>query len=147
MLFRSRLHRYRLILRTQSKAIREAQEKIASLHQQYAGLLQQRQTVLEVKQFMAQSEERMVHKWATHGSVAMSSGLFIALTLIAIFSYAVGQQAIEPIWQAREVLEIKATDDQPNAGPAFVSNERKLMLDDPMLRESVSLMAQRGVRG
>lgn len=144
---RKRLHRYRTILRTQSKAVREAQEKIASLHQQYAGLLQQRQTVLEVKQFLAQSEERMVHKWATHGSVAMSAGLFIALALAAIFSHAIGQQAIEPVWQARGVLDIKAVDDQPNTGEAFVNAERKLLLDDPMLRETVSLMAQRGVRG
>ena len=146
---RKRLHRYRQILRVQVRSTREAQDKIVALHQQYAGLLQQRQTLREVKQFLASSEEHMARKWATHSSVALSCFVVVAVLLMAIFSHAAGQNAIEPVWRVTETIEIEG-DAKPDAkvsASAWAAEERKLLLSEPLLREALSQMAQRGVRG
>ncbi len=146
---RKRLHRYRQILRVQVRSTREAQDKIVALHQQYTGLLQQRQTLREVKQFLASSEEHMARKWATHSSVALSCFMVVAVLLMAIFSHAAGQNAIEPVWRVTETIEIES-DAKPDAkvsASAWAAEERKLIMSEPVLREALSQMAQRGVRG
>jgi chromosome segregation ATPase len=146
---RKRLHRYRQILRVQVRSTREAQDKIVALHQQYTGLLQQRQTLREVKQFLASSEEHMARKWATHSSVALSCFMVVAVLLMAIFSHAAGQNAIEPVWRVTETIEIEpeAKPDAKVSASAWAAEERKLLLSEPVLREALSQMAQRGVRG
>jgi hypothetical protein len=72
----------------------------------------------------------------------------IAFVFLAIFGYAVGQLAVEPVWNATSKLEIQLTPEQlsQTTPEAWLKEQQVALLSDAVLTETVSQMSIRGVR-
>src|SRR5204863_6500627 len=93
---------------------------------------------------LASSEAEMVRRWSTHRAAGLVIGAALAIVFLAIFSYAVGQRVVDPVWRASATFEMSAPADT-NAS-AWAEAQRKLLLSEPMLQETLSQLNQRGTK-
>ena len=143
---RTKLHKYKTLLRQRSKTLRDADRRSRSSKLAVSGLKQQRQMLVEVKKFLESSEAEMVRRWATNKASALVVGTILCLSLLALISYFVGQNAIQPVHRAAMTMVIKTSNDQPLRPVKFVARHRSLLMADAVLNETISQLAQRGTR-
>ncbi|MEX0774415.1 MAG: hypothetical protein WD042_01750 [Phycisphaeraceae bacterium] len=146
---RGKLARYRKVLRERGSMLRQSEARVDSYMHQYEGLLQQRQMLLDVKQFLANSEAEMVRRWATQRAAGIVVGGLFCLLFLAIASYLAGQQIAQPVWQASTVIAgaaPQATAQAPADGDVWLASRRSVLLSDPVLKEAMNQLDQRGLR-
>ena len=143
---RTKLHKYKTLLKQRSKTLRDADRRSRSSKLAVSGLKQQRQMLVEVKNFLESSEAEMVRRWATNKASALVVGIILCLSLLALISYFVGQNAIQPVHRAAMTMVIKTSNDRPLRPVKFVAHHRSLLMADAVLNETISQLAQRGTR-
>lgn len=143
---RTKLHKYKTLLKQRSKTLRDADRRSRSSKLAVSGLKQQRQMLVEVKNFLESSEAEMVRRWATNKASALVVGTILCLSLLALISYFVGQNAIQPVHRAAMTMVIKTSNDRPLRPVKFVARHRSLLMADAVLNETISQLAQRGTR-
>lgn len=153
LLRQERLERYHRLLRERSKAMAETERQRARQQPTAAaiaipgdagGLQQQRQALLEVKQFLEASEAEMVRRWATHKASSLAVTALLGLALLAIFSTMLGHRLASPVWQATAVVDLPLAADQATEPSA--QDIRQILLSEPVLRDVLSQLRQRNVR-
>ncbi len=134
-------------LQKQYQELRAGEAVVDLARQQYAELLEQRQTLLEAKRFLTSVEKEMMRRWSVHRSVGLVGGAVSCLLFILLFSYGVGQRIVKPTWRASTVIGVTmSVFDESSYGDAWLTKQHQLMVGDEMLEEAVRLGAQRGVR-
>lgn len=153
LLRQQRLERYHQLLRERSKAMAETERQRAQQPQaafvggvavDRAGLQQQRQALLEVKQFLEASEAEMVRRWATRKAASLATTALLAVAMLAIFSTMLGHRLTSPVWQATAVVDLPIVGDQ-GAQPT-AQDLRQVLLSEPVVRGVLSQLRQRNVR-
>jgi len=143
---RQKLHHYKALLRERSVALKSAQKRTASTRQQYEGLLQQRQTLIQVKQFLAASEERMVRQWASAHAASLVVGAVIGLALLGLFSYVLGQALTSPLWQASAQIAAPSAAAAQEGRQQWLLKQQDTLLSAPVLAEALNQLNLRGLR-
>ncbi|MDP6059859.1 MAG: hypothetical protein QGH33_13255, partial [Pirellulaceae bacterium] len=142
---RIRLERGRRLLREQHRQMCKQEHALKSLHQQYQGVLKKRQMLLKVEELLADGEARMIRRWATNRAASVATVVAIFLVLNAGLSFVLGRNLTVPMWHATAVLAIDgSTSNEKRVGPAWIAQERRILLSDPVVTEAISQLAQRG---
>ncbi len=103
--------------------------------------------LVEVKKFLEVSEAEMIRRWATQKAANLVVGIVIAITLLAAFSYGIGYQVSQPVWQGDMALSLNLPENQPAPTAAsWAISTRQIVMGEPVLKESLSQLEQRGIR-
>jgi len=144
---RDKLAKAKATLHDRKQKIEEDEKRNASTSAQYAGLVKERQMLVEVKKFLEVSESEMIRRWATTRAAGLVIGATIAVILMASFSYAVGNKIVEPVWRGDMTVEIvlPVGEETPAAG-AWLNSTHQVINNDGVLKETNAQLKQRGVR-
>jgi len=142
-----KLDLYREKLQERYNELRVSEAVVDLARQQYSELLDQRETLIEVKHFLASAEQEMVRRWSVHRGVGLVGGVVSCLLFLLLFSYQFGHRIVDPVWRASTVVGVTATVfDESRYGEAWLTEQHQLMVGDELLAEAIRLGAQRGVR-
>jgi hypothetical protein len=143
-----RLERDHQLLRERSKALVEAEgvQPQAQAATAAAGegteSPQQRQALLEVKQFLEASEAEMVRRWATHKAGGLAVTALLAAAMLAIFSTMLGHRLASPVWQASAVVVLPVVGETEPS----LQEQRQMLVSDLVVRDVLMQLRQRNVR-
>ncbi|MCC7205427.1 MAG: hypothetical protein IT441_10135 [Phycisphaeraceae bacterium] len=140
----AKLDEHERMLREQARSVEQVQNGSQADQQRYAGLLQQRQVLLEVKRFLENSEAEMVRRWATQKAASLVVTALLSVSVLAVASYMLGQRMYEPTWRATSVLQIGHGDEVPAAPDAWLNQEKAILLGDEVLAATVDALVKEG---
>ncbi|MEM6552866.1 MAG: hypothetical protein AAF750_12170, partial [Planctomycetota bacterium] len=121
--------------------LRDAENRVQSSGQQFAGLEKERQMLVEVKRFLEASEAQMVKKWATAKAASLVVGVMITVAALAGAAYLAGQRLATPIHQATLSLEVTGGTDSTGTltpGPTPADFIQDTLLAKPVLNATLT---------
>ncbi len=141
---RAKLHQYRKLMRKRTEGLRQAEVQLQVTRQQYTGLEQQRQMLVEVKKFLESSEAEMVRRWATHKSATLVVGMVLCVLLLTVVSYGSANRFVHPVWRATAVFEATPPEGAETSTAAWLNHHQQLILGDVVMGETISQLNLRG---
>lgn len=127
--------------------LRAGEAVVDLARQQYSELLEQRQTLVEVKRFLGTVEDEMVRRWSVHRGFGLVGGAVSCLLFLLLFSHSVGQRIVDPVWRATMTVGVTmAVIDESRYGDAWLTENHQKLISDEMITEAIRLSTQRGVR-
>jgi len=144
---KKRLDAYRQQLKEQYQELRTGEAIVDLARQQYTQLLEQRETLVEVKRFLCAYEVEVARRWSVNRSVGLVGGVVSCLLFLLLFSYEVGHRIVDPVWRAGTVVGITSEVlDESKYNSTWLTEQHQLLMSDHLVSEAIRLGAQRGVR-
>ena len=140
------LRSYQRQLKERVSSLKADEAVVELAKQQYSELLEQRKTLVEVKRVMIDWENEMIRRWSIHRGIGLVGGLVACMLFLLLFSHAVSDQLIDPVWRSKTVVGVTSTViDESQYGPQWITENHQLLVSDDLLQEAIRLGTQRGV--
>lgn len=121
-------------------------QEIENYQQKYEGFKQQKKMLVEVKNYLANTEEQLVKRWATQKGAWLAVGLISCLMVLSQGSYLLGYWVVKPLWRATIEFEV-ATDPQAaeQNRQIWLGEHKKNLLDEAVLTGTLEHLRGRGI--
>ncbi len=129
--------------------MRDAENRVQSSGQQFAGLDKERQMLVEVKRFLEQSEGQMIRRWATQKAAGYVVAAVLTVAVLAAGAYVAGQKFTQPVYRATLSLQVDGPagpQGLPTEGPAPQAFRTATLYTPAVLNETLTQLDRQGTR-